>query len=422
MMFADRTIPSRLRTAISPGKAFFHPVATAGEVSGVEVKEHTGANGKMLQQSQIVKQHGSESPTHAMLKTAAQTFFGSGSDQPYHTHRSFRHPVYGVAPGRVQCKKETAKESERSVQLESYTNSLQGNGHSLSDNSRRYYEPKFGYDFSNVKIHNNAQAHRSCEGINALAYSYRNHIVFGEGQYQPASRDGNRILAHELAHVVQQQTKNLHQVQRLVRKSRVSGCKDESENPVSELVSAEQVAFTFLQKAIKKIQAAEEEYAEAVHKHITPNLNELKNYKNAFEVARHLRTAFGFSPVETETWDKLRIIRVRFMKTISYLDSVVFDYNCCKAGEDCPKSGGHKCPEKRIAFTRAEDNPTLIVLCPGFWGSPDSKGLTLAHEVMHLWSKGFLKDTTTEVFGIKKETPKFLDVYRYENFLRLLNT
>ena len=77
-------------------------------------------------------------------------------------------------------------------------------GQSIDASTRGFMESRFGYDFSNVRIHNDVQAHRSSSDIHALAYTHRNHIVFSSGQYQPYTASGKRLLAHELSHVVQQ--------------------------------------------------------------------------------------------------------------------------------------------------------------------------------------------------------------------------
>lgn len=61
-----------------------------------------------------------------------------------------------------------------------------------------------GYDFSQVRVHTGAEAAESARAVNALAYTVGRDIVFGAGQYAPASARGQRLLAHELAHVVQQ--------------------------------------------------------------------------------------------------------------------------------------------------------------------------------------------------------------------------
>ena len=63
---------------------------------------------------------------------------------------------------------------------------------------------RFGYDFSNVKIHADETASRSSDSVDARAYTVGNDIVFGQGQYHPDTLDGRRLLAHELTHVIQQ--------------------------------------------------------------------------------------------------------------------------------------------------------------------------------------------------------------------------
>ena len=81
---------------------------------------------------------------------------------------------------------------------------LQSSGHPLEMGTRSFMESRFGYDFSNVQIHNDSLAHQSSADINALAYTHDRHIVFGAGQYQPNTNSGKQLLAHELTHVMQQ--------------------------------------------------------------------------------------------------------------------------------------------------------------------------------------------------------------------------
>lgn len=73
---------------------------------------------------------------------------------------------------------------------------------------------RFGRDLGAVRVHTGPQAAESARQIDALAYTYRNHIVFGAGQYEPSSPRGMRLLAHELAHVVQQGSAQSFAVQR----------------------------------------------------------------------------------------------------------------------------------------------------------------------------------------------------------------
>ena len=70
--------------------------------------------------------------------------------------------------------------------------------------TRTSMERRFGHDFGEVRIHTDARAVESAQGLRARAYTVGNDIVFAAGQYRPESAAGRRLLAHELAHVVQQ--------------------------------------------------------------------------------------------------------------------------------------------------------------------------------------------------------------------------
>lgn len=81
---------------------------------------------------------------------------------------------------------------------------LDSPGHPLDAATRAYFEPRFGHDFGRVRIHSDARAAESAQAVDALAYTMGNHISFGSGSYRPRSNQGRELLAHELAHVVQQ--------------------------------------------------------------------------------------------------------------------------------------------------------------------------------------------------------------------------
>ncbi len=81
---------------------------------------------------------------------------------------------------------------------------LAGAGSSLDASLRQDMEQRFGHDFSRVRIHHGPVAERSAEELNAQAYTVGHDIVFGAGRLAPASREGRRLIAHELTHVVQQ--------------------------------------------------------------------------------------------------------------------------------------------------------------------------------------------------------------------------
>ena len=74
----------------------------------------------------------------------------------------------------------------------------------LDATAQAFMEPRFGHDFSRVRVHRDARAAQSAHVVNALAYTVGQHVVFGADQYSPATRSGRNLIAHELVHTVQQ--------------------------------------------------------------------------------------------------------------------------------------------------------------------------------------------------------------------------
>ena len=77
-------------------------------------------------------------------------------------------------------------------------------GQPLDAATRAYFDPRFGYDFSRVRVHRDDDATASARAMNARAYTVGTDVVFQTGEYTPQSSAGRRLLAHELTHVVQQ--------------------------------------------------------------------------------------------------------------------------------------------------------------------------------------------------------------------------
>lgn len=80
-----------------------------------------------------------------------------------------------------------------------------GGGSPLDATTRTTMESAFGTSFENVRVHTDAQASQSAEAVGANAYTVGSDVVFRDGQFDPGSSSGQRTIAHELAHVVQQQ-------------------------------------------------------------------------------------------------------------------------------------------------------------------------------------------------------------------------
>ena len=77
-------------------------------------------------------------------------------------------------------------------------------GTPLDRDTRALMESRLGHDFGDVQVHTGSTASESARSVQAHAYTVGNHVVFGEGRYAPGTEEGNRTLAHELTHVVQQ--------------------------------------------------------------------------------------------------------------------------------------------------------------------------------------------------------------------------
>lgn len=118
---------------------------------------------------------------------------------------------------------------------------LQGGGQPLDRGTRSFFEPRFGRDLGDVRVHINARANASAHSLGAHAYTYGHDIVFGPGQYNPHQSTGRHLLAHELVHVMQQEQSP--SVKPMVMRQAYTGC---------------DVATTGVDDSDKKVGAAHE--------------------------------------------------------------------------------------------------------------------------------------------------------------------
>ena len=81
---------------------------------------------------------------------------------------------------------------------------LRSPGQSLDPATRAFMEPRFGHDFSRVRVHSGMAAEQSAQSVNANAYTVGHNVVFGAGRFAPGTYEGQQLIAHELTHVVQQ--------------------------------------------------------------------------------------------------------------------------------------------------------------------------------------------------------------------------
>lgn len=107
--------------------------------------------------------------------------------------------------GRVHRKARGPSAAEGAVQAAA--EAVSSGGQPLGSAERGFFEPRFGRDLSEVRVHTGTTAARAARNIDAYAYASGAHIAFGAGQYRPHTHEGRKLLAHELAHVVQQEAR-----------------------------------------------------------------------------------------------------------------------------------------------------------------------------------------------------------------------
>ena len=101
-------------------------------------------------------------------------------------------------------KKEDSKKRSTSDAVAAEIKNQTGKGSPLPPKVMAEMGKSFGVDFSNVRIHADAAAAKLCRALNALAFTHGQDIFFAEGKFNPESKEGKTLLAHELTHVVQQ--------------------------------------------------------------------------------------------------------------------------------------------------------------------------------------------------------------------------
>ena len=104
----------------------------------------------------------------------------------------------------LQSKGTSGQLSTISPSLQNRITAFKGGGQPLPHSERAFFEPRFGADFSQVRIHADSQAAETASAVNSRAFTMGQDIVFGAGQYQQNASERRQLLAHELTHVVQQ--------------------------------------------------------------------------------------------------------------------------------------------------------------------------------------------------------------------------
>jgi hypothetical protein len=133
-------------------------------------------------------------------------------------HEAKSHAITFNSPNAIYRKCTTCDDEEETIQRKALPSSsgipsqipahvqhaISSGGRPLDRETRSFYESRFRYDFSGIRVHTDANAEQSAKAIKALAYTIGKNIVFGENQYRPESESGKALIAHELVHTIQQ--------------------------------------------------------------------------------------------------------------------------------------------------------------------------------------------------------------------------
>jgi len=107
----------------------------------------------------------------------------------------------------IQTKTKPGRTPTVTPSLESRINSCKGSGQPFNPIMRNFFERRIGRDFSKVRVHHGGQAAEIARSVSARALTLGNSVMFGSGEYAPDTATGQRLIAHELTHVVQQNSR-----------------------------------------------------------------------------------------------------------------------------------------------------------------------------------------------------------------------
>jgi Domain of unknown function (DUF4157) len=248
---------------------------------------------------------------------------------------------------------------------------LNGPSQPLEPSVQTFMQNRFGDDFSNVRVHTDTRAAESAKAVGALAYTVGDDVVFSPGKYSPSSRPGQKLLAHELAHTVQQRQSGNATVQRY----KVTDC-DPKDNPLelpSTVHDAHHRAVAMLNNAIAKSASPADPAVQAAA---------LKHFKISLPPA---------TPDAQKVWNKI----LNAMTTMKRADAnAVYE---CEPKQNWWNGG---CIKGNIAISLFN-----IHLCPLWWqlfSSVDCRARVLVHEWGHKWGKGVNRIFETYDFQTKK--------------------
>jgi hypothetical protein len=236
---------------------------------------------------------------------------------------------------------------------------LRSPGQALDAEASLFFGPRFGQDFTGVRVHADARAADSARALNARAYTVGRDVVFAPGQYQPATTSGRQLIAHELAHVVQQSSADAPRFQaKVVDNDEHLPCRGDKDKNAATLTGRENEAAAMAENAARALRA----------RPLTETARQL--------IWKKFRLDYN-DPVNRCKW--VPEIADRFDRIAHDIRTVGIKYGCSTSGEPTEDCNGH------WAATRADGlfGAYRIDLCANFWRDKNDQALTLLHEWAH---------------------------------------
>lgn len=243
--------------------------------------------------------------------------------------------------------------------LQSQIEGLSGKGIPLPLTERSFFEPRFGVDFSDVRIHTGRKAARAAESVQARAFTLGSNVVFGRGQFAPGTSYGRRLIGHELTHVLQQKESPNKNSFPHIQRLKIRNCDSHPQLPVQDpsvVRSAHEGAIAKLRRAYERSRS--------------PGFSDVQTAANHWFGITQFHTAEGLI---RSNWqiviDSLHRMNRRAHRSV---------YHCH------PTATGRCAASNTYAWTGL----FRIHLCPYWWDSgfnADDRVRMLIHEWAHRW-------------------------------------
>jgi hypothetical protein len=255
----------------------------------------------------------------------------------------------------IQTKGDEGSTPEVTSGMESRIQSLKSGGQPLPGSTRAFFEPRFGADFNQVRVHTDSIAAETAKSVNAKAFTIGKDVIFGAGQYSPRTSTGKTLLAHELTHVVQQSKK--------VDRSSVIQL-ELAGTPLSP-AQINQAGI-----AVRSARSRVPQIISALLQMIMPS-----NWQVGHRTECAIMANFNISQ-NTNGWDNLVSIILAHFNTIN--GPLISGLNISPIFPTC-----------RLFKAQVIAGTNTIHLCPNFFppaSTPDGMVATVIHELMHAYT------------------------------------